>query len=108
MQPLEPADTVEYIRHRLRVAGGNADEIFAPESFPEIHRLTLGTPRLINTLCDTALTACMVEKRPRVDLDTLAQVVRSWAGAGRTRPDAGRRLPASQVSAHWWSANGPP
>ena len=75
LRPLRQADTTEYIRHRLRVAGGVADEMFAPESFAEIHRLTLGTPRLINTLCDTALTACMVAKRPRVDLESLAQVV---------------------------------
>ena len=89
LQPLEPGDTVEYIRHRLRVAGGDADEVFALESFPEIHRLTLGTPRLINTLCDTALTACMVEQRPRVDLETLAQVVQEL---GWRWPDAaGRR-----------------
>ena len=90
LRPLEQADTVEYIRHRLRVAGGDADEVFAPESLPEIHRLTLGTPRLINTLCDTALTACMVEKRPRVDLETLAHVVTEL---GWRWPDAaGRRV----------------
>ena len=89
LRPLDRADTAEYIRHRMKVAGGNADEIFAPESFPEIHRLTLGTPRLINTLCDTALTACMVAKRPHVDLDTLAHVVKEL---GWRWPDAaGRR-----------------
>jgi hypothetical protein len=89
LRPLRQTDTAEYIRHRLRVAGGDADEIFAPESFAEIHRLTLGTPRLINTLCDTALTACMVAKRPCVDLKMLAQVVEEL---GWRWPDAaGRR-----------------
>ena len=89
LRPLEQADTVEYIRHRLRVAGGDAAEIFAPESFPEIHRLTLGTPRLINTLCDTALTACMVEERTSVVPETLEHVVEEL---GWRWPDAaGRR-----------------
>lgn len=69
------SETTEYIRHRLKISGGNADEIFEPEVLPEIHRLTFGIPRLINTLCDTALTACMVEGRHRVDLETIDNVV---------------------------------
>jgi hypothetical protein len=69
------AETVDYIKHRLLIAGGNADEIFEPETLTEIHRLTSGIPRLINTLCDTALTACMVEDRHRVDLEVLDSVV---------------------------------
>lgn len=89
-RPLEEADTVEYIRHRLQVAGGKADELFEAEVPQEIHRLTLGVPRLINTLCDTALTACMVESRRSVDMATLGQVVQElgwrWSdGGGRAR-----------------------
>ena len=69
------AETLEYIKHRLQIAGGNADEIFEPETLREIHRLTSGIPRLINTLCDTALTACMVEDQHRVDLEIIDNVV---------------------------------
>ncbi len=92
--PMDLADTAEYIRHRMRVAGGNADEIFAPETFPEIHHLTRGTPRLINTLCDTALIACMVDSKHRVELETIETVVEElgwrWAGAdGRRKRVAG-------------------
>lgn len=69
------AETIAYIHHRLQVAGGNADEIFEAETLPEIHRLTFGIPRLINTLCDTALTACMVEENPKVNLEVIDNVV---------------------------------
>jgi len=69
------AETLEYVKHRLQIAGGNADEIFEPETLREIHRLTSGIPRLINTLCDTALTACMVEDQHRVDLEIIDNVV---------------------------------
>ena len=98
LRPMDEAETAEYIRHRLKVAGGKADEIFAPETFPEIHRLTLGIPRLINTLCDTALTACMVDSKKCVDLATLENVVKElgwrWAEAsGRRKRDPGE-LPA--------------
>ena len=101
---MDEAETAEYIRHRLKVAGGNADEIFAPETFPEIHRLTLGIPRLINTLCDTALTACMVESKSRVDLATIENVVKElgwrWAEAsGRRKRDPGELPAGSSVRA---------
>ncbi len=97
LRPMAQDETVEYIRHRLRVAGGNADEIFAPETFPEIHRLTLGIPRLINTLCDTLLIACMVESEHRVGLKMIENVVKElgwrWADAGgRLKRDPGEVL----------------
>jgi general secretion pathway protein A len=103
LSPMNQAETVEYIRHRLRVAGGNADEIFAPETFPEIHRLTLGIPRLINTLCDTALTACMVESVRQVNLATIGVVVKEldwrWAdAAGRRKREPGE-VPVSSTPA---------
>lgn len=69
------AETIDYIRHRLQVAGGNADEIFEPDTLPEIHRLTFGIPRLINTLCDTALTACMVDECHKVNIEVIDNVV---------------------------------
>jgi general secretion pathway protein A len=87
------AETVEYIKHRLAIAGGNSDEIFEPETLGEIHRLTSGIPRLINTLCDTALTACMVEDRHRVDIEVIDNVVHElrwqwFEEQPRSEPDA--------------------
>jgi type II secretory pathway predicted ATPase ExeA/pSer/pThr/pTyr-binding forkhead associated (FHA) protein len=75
LDALMESETVDYIHHRLEIASGNAAEIFTPDALLEVHRLTFGIPRLINTLCDTALTACMVEERPRVDIEVLDSVV---------------------------------
>src|ERR1700730_9971455 len=44
-----------YIQHRLDVAGGGDRQIFAEEAYPDIFRYTGGVPRLVNTLCDTAM-----------------------------------------------------
>jgi general secretion pathway protein A len=89
LRPMDEADTAAYIRHRVRIAGGDADKLFAPETLPEIHRLTLGTPRLINTLCDSALMVCRVDARPRVNLETLTNVVKDlgwrWSEASEQR-----------------------
>ncbi|MFZ1624742.1 MAG: AAA family ATPase [Gammaproteobacteria bacterium] len=69
------AETIDYIRHRLQVAGGNVDDIFEADTLPEIHRLTFGIPRLINTLCDTAMTACMVDECHKVNIEVIDNVV---------------------------------
>src|SRR5690606_33914972 len=50
-------------------------DVFEPDVVQEIHRLTGGIPRLVNTLCDTALTACMVDDRRQVDRDVIDAVV---------------------------------
>ncbi|MGH8254162.1 MAG: AAA family ATPase [Steroidobacteraceae bacterium] len=54
---LSAEDTEGYIRHRLEVAGSQGREIFLPDSFTPIFRYSGGVPRLINTLCDTAMLA---------------------------------------------------
>jgi len=52
--PLSLAETIEYIEHRIRVAGGGRNP-FDAAAMEEIHALSGGVPRLINTLCTTAL-----------------------------------------------------
>lgn len=75
LEALSEEDTTQYLQHRLAVAGGDVQAIFEPDVIRDIHRLTQGIPRLINTLCDTALTACMVDNLPRVTLELIDEVV---------------------------------
>jgi type II secretory pathway predicted ATPase ExeA len=75
LTPLSEQDMVAYVRHRLDVAGAGGREIFEPETFPEIFRYTGGTPRLINTLCDTALLAAFTQDRTSVSLDDLRAAI---------------------------------
>jgi len=75
LEALSEDDTFDYIRHRLEVAGGDPDLIFDEEAVKEIHRLAFGIPRLINTLCDTALMSCMVEENEIVTLECIDTVV---------------------------------
>jgi type II secretory pathway predicted ATPase ExeA len=72
-----------YLRHRMAVAGGDYDQAFAPGVDRLIHRHTGGVPRLINLLCDTALTACLVESQPRVTPGIVEDVVRELKWSGR-------------------------
>jgi hypothetical protein len=72
---LSAEETTEYIRHRLAVAGGAEREIFTPDTFAEIHRYSGGVPRLINTLCDTAMMAAYSDDRDRVTAADIASAV---------------------------------
>ncbi|MBV1737231.1 MAG: AAA family ATPase [Desulfarculus sp.] len=50
LEPLTKEDTAQYVRERLRAAGGDP-AIFPPETLEVIHAHTQGVPRLINALC---------------------------------------------------------
>ncbi len=65
---LTEAESADYIYHRLRVAGAaDPEALFAREAIPPIYEYTGGIPRLINTLCDTALTCAFADDSPCVD-----------------------------------------
>jgi type II secretory pathway predicted ATPase ExeA len=71
LSALSREDMEGYIRHRLDVAGAEGREIFAPDTYDKIFRYTGGTPRLINTLCDTAMMAAFGADRDQVSLGDL-------------------------------------
>jgi hypothetical protein len=54
LEPFHAESTEAYIKHRLRLAGSTRLP-FSPDALQAIHRRSLGTPRVINTLCDNAL-----------------------------------------------------
>jgi type II secretory pathway predicted ATPase ExeA len=81
-----------YVRHRLEVAGSEGREIFAPDTFDKIYRYTGGTPRLVNTLCDTAMMSAYGADRDTV---TLADVDAAIEELQWRKPSAQRaRSPA--------------
>ncbi|HOW42459.1 MAG TPA: AAA family ATPase [Candidatus Omnitrophota bacterium] len=66
-------ETREYIEHRLQVGGVNR-AIFDADSFGEIHRLTGGVPRRINTMCDLALLVGFGNGLQRIDRQTVIKI----------------------------------
>ncbi len=73
--PLRRDETHAYIRHRLGVAGGNA-ELIDSEARELVHTSAGGVPRLINQICDTALVYGFSEQRPTIDAEIIEQVLR--------------------------------
>jgi len=72
---LSEQETQGYIQHRLDVAGAGDRELFTADTFPEIFRYTGGVPRLINTLCDTAMMAAFTADRGIVTSADVASAV---------------------------------
>jgi type II secretory pathway predicted ATPase ExeA len=74
IKALAEKDTGDYIRHRLLVAGAER-EIFSPETFPLIYKYTGGVPRLINTLCDTAMTCAYADSVASITANVVTAAV---------------------------------
>lgn len=68
-------ETQVYITHRLKVSGGHGD-LFTRAAVDEVQRLSDGTPRLINIICDRALLGAYVEDKRRVDAKLLRRAAR--------------------------------
>ena len=62
LDALSKRETREYIEHRLEVAGAAGRKIIEEEAFDPIFAYTGGVPRLINTLCDTAMLCGFAEE----------------------------------------------
>jgi general secretion pathway protein A len=110
-----------YILHRLEVAGSQGREIFAGDTFELIFRYTGGVPRLINTLCDTAMLAAANKNRDTVTRDEVMAAIEElqWqeyssrtgtrllrlrgdaapghSGDARARPDNGNNAPLARI-----------
>lgn len=77
LSPMSQSETIEYIEHRLRIAGSSFDRCFDSECRKLIYKITDGVPRSINRLCDTALLVAMAEKSERVTKKILKKAARA-------------------------------
>ena len=85
-------DMEHYIRHRLRVAGAGDREIFEPDTFPLVFRYAGGIPRLVNTLCDTAMLAAFAGERRTVGVEEIKSAVTELQWVEYTPPTSSQRI----------------
>jgi hypothetical protein len=99
IRALSEPEVGDYIRHRLNIAGASNRTLFPPPTLSLIYRYAGGIPRLINTLCDTALTCAYADNLKEVT----AQVVETAAKELQWPPHSERveknRLKVRPVSA---------
>lgn len=95
--PLTRKETLQYIVHRLKVAGSRK-AVFTLEACELIHDISQGVPRLINQLCDTSLVYAYGMKRRLVTRDIVDMVVRDRLTAlSSSRSDLPARVRESAI-----------
>jgi general secretion pathway protein A len=91
LDPLNRDETHRYILTRIRIAGGEQDEVFTWRAIQRIYEYSRGVPRLINNICDNALLTAYARERSTVDDKIIRECVRELdIGGARRRP---RRKP---------------
>jgi type II secretory pathway predicted ATPase ExeA len=69
-------ETSQYIRAQLAASQADPDQIFATAALESVFTATDGVPRLVNQLCDRALTFANTHRLERIDGDV---VQAAWA-----------------------------
>ena len=80
LSPLSLAETGEYVRHRVVVAGGEGKVGFTAEALAAVHRFSGGVPRLVNLVCDRALLAGYVKGSRTITAGMVRQAGEEVAG----------------------------
>ena len=78
LAPLTRAEVAAYIAERIRIAGGEALQVFTPEAMAAVCDACGGVPRNISVVCDNALvTGFALDERP-VGAAVIAEVCRDF------------------------------
>src|SRR5215207_3590069 len=75
LAPLDPAETANYVNHRLRRAALGVPLEFPREVTDTVHARSRGVPRIINVICDAALVFGYAEERRQIDLPLMREVL---------------------------------
>lgn len=85
LRALDPAQTVQYVQHRLQSAGRDPAGIFDEPALARVHALSRGVPRLVNVLCDRALLGAFAAGRWSVDAALVEGAAREAFGPWHQR-----------------------
>ena len=78
LEPLNAESTRSYVEHRIHTAGGGSNPL-TPAAIEVLHRVSGGSPRIINTLCDNALFEAYLAGETTVDAPRIEEIARNLA-----------------------------
>lgn len=91
--PLTRKETIQYIYHRLKVAGSRGSLLFTESALSEICRFSGGIPRMINVICDQTLLSGYVANSTKID--------RSMVRAAEAEIEGTAKPPLKLLSPHF-------
>ncbi len=74
LEPMDEAQSLGYIAHRLKAAGGS-EEIFTPKALRRVIQAAGGTPRVINQICDAALLEAFAADHDKVEAEDVIEAI---------------------------------
>lgn len=83
LAPLTREELVEYIRHRLSIAGMTG-KVFSEVCIERLYQLSGGIPRIINLICDRAMLGAYSRNVVHVDIEILNQAAKEVLGGDET------------------------
>jgi type II secretory pathway predicted ATPase ExeA len=99
---LSEIETSDYVRCRLKLAGGKRGGIFTAAALERVYCYSQGTPRLINTLCDNAMMSAFALRNERVAPELIEDAASDLGlnrvnGNGHSAAAEARRAAAEQT-----------
>lgn len=85
LEPLDHAETIQYVRTQARAAGQEWESLFEAGCDDAIYTVCDGVPRLINQLCDHALVVATDAGR---EVATVVDIAAAWRDIQRLPPPA--------------------
>jgi general secretion pathway protein A len=74
--PLRPEEIHDYIRRRLRIAGGQDLNLFTERAVRRIAEYSGGIPRVVNIVCDHCLLIGYADQTRRIDVDIVQRAIK--------------------------------
>lgn len=81
MEPLTPEQIEPYLAHRIDVAGGRYEEIFAPGAETVFYWFSQGCPRLINLLADRVLLSAYSKQISPISADFIEMKAKTMSAS---------------------------
>ena len=89
---LSAVETAAYVAGRMRIAGGEASVVFTRDALEEIHRFSLGIPRMISVICDNSLVSGFASGITPITAELVREVCADF-DLSRTPHDRGASRP---------------
>ena len=86
LTPLSDEERLQYIAHRLSVAGCKDNNLFSKNALDLVCKHSAGIPRIINILCDNALLAAYGRDCRRIDTAIVKEVIDDFSRSSLPSP----------------------